>query len=126
MSGGHLGERLKYVRNNVLRVGPTELSRMLAKVEPPVPGSDHGSVGSYERGRAPSPEYLAAVVRISGVDGHWLLTGEGGPERAPKATKEAAFDAIARYVDRVRASGAGEDPPDDLEPPGDPGASKPA
>jgi hypothetical protein len=84
--GKTIADRLKYVREHVLGcISAQEMARRLRRhaVEShvPIPGSDHGSISKYEKGGTPSPQFLAAVVAISGVDGHWLLTGEGRPER---------------------------------------------
>lgn len=54
----------------------------------------------------PSGEYMLRLPEILGVDGHWLLTGEGEMLSIPPAAKALAFDLIARIADRVRQEGA--------------------
>jgi hypothetical protein len=42
---------------------------------------------------------LREVLR---VDGHWLLTGEGGPERPSPDAVQQAFDKIVGVIEEVR------------------------
>lgn len=53
----------------------------------------------------PSGEYMLRLPEILGVDGHWLLTGQGEMLPIPPSAKERAFDLIAQIADRLRNEG---------------------
>jgi hypothetical protein len=70
------------------------------------------AIRRYMGGRAPSPEFLAALCAMAGVSAHWMLTGEGPMhteqvraadlERAtPAQIMSAMVAAIERLSDRV-------------------------
>ena len=46
-------------------------------------------VGSWLKGSMPGGEYMLRLPGALGVDGHWLLTGEGTMERRPTSEAEA-------------------------------------
>jgi transcriptional regulator with XRE-family HTH domain len=48
----------------------------------------------YLQGQAPSAEFLAAICRVFGVSGDWLLTGRG-PMRADEVRHHALREATA-------------------------------
>lgn len=103
-----MGERLKWVRRYRLRVGDHGFARALtAAGYVPVKGEklSHTTVKRYERGveGSPNPDYLVAVIRASGISGHWLLTGEGSPMPPELEGAQVAFEIIAGVVDEFRS-----------------------
>lgn len=67
-------------------------------------GWDPSTLSNYVNGhQVPGGMKLQAFVKELGVDGHWLLMGEGDPYPIPREAKERAFMEISAIVDRVRA-----------------------
>lgn len=58
-------------------------------------GVDESAVSRYVRDhQAPSADYLARFISVTGVDGHWLLTGEGSPKRADPVVSVRMLDSV--------------------------------
>ena len=49
--------------------------------------------------------YLLKLPGVLGIDGHWLLTGEGEMRRQPKTVGEAALAQMFAIMDGVRRMG---------------------
>lgn len=86
-----LGERLRLARlRKEMRQGDVGDALGLS--------SGHALVSQWERDKAiPTGEHLLALPGILGVNGHWLLTGDG-PVEAPGTVTD---DALSRAVERV-------------------------
>lgn len=56
-----------------------------------------------EQGEMPGPDYLPLLPELLGVDGHWLLTGEGPMRRTDPAASRVALDRIERVLREARA-----------------------
>lgn len=54
---------------------------------------------------APGPDYLPYLPELLGVDGHWLLTGEGPMTRRDPAASRVALDRIERALREMRNGG---------------------
>lgn len=50
------------------------------------------------QGEMPGPDYLPLLPDLLGVDGHWLLTGEGPMRRTDPAASRVALDRIERVL----------------------------
>lgn len=106
-----LSDRLRWVRERVLRVSGEDLAAQLARLpEPWRHRVQPYTVARYETGtRAPSLNYLAALSELSGCSLDWLIKGEEG--------KGTALDAIRRMrhaLDQIEE--AYRDDPDDAPP----------
>lgn len=64
------------------------------------------AVGGWLKGALPSGETMLRLPSALGVDGHWLLTGEGQMRRIPLTLIQAALDQITAVVDRTREEAA--------------------
>ena len=51
-----------------------------------------------EQGETPGPDYLPLLPDLLGVDGHWLLTGDGPMRRTDPAASRVALDRIERVL----------------------------
>ena len=54
------------------------------------------------QGEVPGPDYLPLLPDLLGVDGHWLLTGEGPMHRKDPAASRVALDRIERVLRDMR------------------------
>ena len=57
-------------------------------------GSSPQQVSRWKRDVSPSPDIIAKFVQVLGIDGHWLLTGEGSMKAGDKV-------ALARRVEVI-------------------------
>ena len=57
-------------------------------------GSSPQQLSRWKRDVNPSPEVISKFVQVLGIDGHWLLTGEGSMKAGDKA-------ALARRVEVI-------------------------
>ena len=51
-------------------------------------------VSRWKRDVSPSPEVIAKFVGVLGIDGHWLLTGEGSMRAGAKTTLARRIEVI--------------------------------
>jgi transcriptional regulator with XRE-family HTH domain len=103
-----LAERIKWLREEDLRVDARALARRLEAYA--VRGADHSSIGKYETGKTvPSGPFLAALALEANIDGHWLLTGDGAPRRQPAESVEKGYQLISGIVHAI------EDDPETIE-----------
>lgn len=73
---------------------------------------------------APGADYLALLPAALGVDGHWLLTGEGEMFKTEPSEKEAAFDRIVREIEKVPGVFTGHPPTVVIRPASDADAAR--
>jgi len=106
-----LGERLKYVREQLLQLSQADLAGRLV-AEGGLSGITNVSVMRYEKGlRMPGADYVRAVAQVAGLDLAWLLTGEGEavegatekPEK-PDAPAVLPYDLARESADLAQAS----------------------
>lgn len=99
--------RLRLLRGDVRAGGP--LHQRLAAVAgdrsvkqvAAATGLNPETVRRYLRGQAPSAEFLAALCRAYGVNGHWLLTGEGAAflhDSSADALRRSSASALLRTL----------------------------
>ena len=96
----NLGERLEWARENALKFqSRNQLQGFIASLdedERPT-GQTRKAIGNYEKGtRTPQADYVAFVVSHGNIDGHWLLTGEGSPDRKPDS--DLRMDVVRRVL----------------------------
>ena len=86
--------------------GPTQLATALARQDgdmtPVAELSVSGPAGWWNGTRMPRLENIEAIVRLTGVNLTWLVTGKGDMFATPPGQKDAAFDDIAKIVDEYR------------------------
>ena len=71
---GTLGERIAIAARRIVREG--SLRDLAAKL-----GVSHGTPSNWISGKSsPNLTDLVSLVRLSRVNGHWMLTGEGQPD----------------------------------------------
>ena len=58
-----------------------------------------GTVSDWEAGRLPNAETIAELPAVLGVDGHWLLTGEGPMRRTDPSKRDEFVDRVARMLE---------------------------
>ena len=90
---------------------PNALARMIGELRgvPVTPSTVYGWVSAPREGKAPSlpgAEYLTWLPEALNVDGDWLLTGEGSPERRTAEDRDterraSAYDRIAAVIYEV-------------------------
>lgn len=94
--------------------GPTQLAVELARQDGDDRAADKISVTQpaawWDGKQAPSFDKIAAILRLTGGSAGWLMLGEGDMFIVEAGAKEMAFDHIAATIDRIRASGAPQQP----------------
>lgn len=100
-----LGERLKWLRENVLRESLETLSaRLTANKEVTEPS--RGQLNRYELDRRPPrSDYILFLARETGAPVEWMLLGDDAAADAPKRIADrATLEEVARLVDEWRAT----------------------
>lgn len=81
-----IAERLAIIRNNAKK-NATEFSKTLGLNQP--------TYNRYETGsRKPPFEVLESIIFQYGINGHWLLTGEGEIYITTKPESDKIFDEL--------------------------------
>lgn len=87
-----LGERLRWVRENVLRLSTHGLAEKLEAEE--VDDSSNASVTRYEQGkRVPKVEYVAAIAQMAGVSLDWIVLN-----RQPQSEAERVLQQVREVL----------------------------
>lgn len=92
-----LGERLRYLRDNVLRMSAYELVSALQGLGVPV--ESHTTVYRYEKGRMPPANYVAAMAELAGVSIDSIMGGESA--ETPAVGPYASDTALVRRLYEV-------------------------
>lgn len=97
-----LAARCKEVREVYLGISSKrELARRMELAGEAITGV---SIGRYEGetddSRDATASYLQALVALAGVNGHWLLTGEGEPLVMPESEAQRRMTAVRKALDR--------------------------
>jgi transcriptional regulator with XRE-family HTH domain len=91
-----LGDRLRWVRENVLRLGTHALATRLEGEE--IEGTSNASITRYETGeRSPSIAYVATIARLSGVSLDWVVLN-----RQPASEAERRLEQIRSLLEMPR------------------------
>lgn len=98
----YLWERLKWVREVMLRVSTRDLEQMLLRVGHEV---SHVTIGRYESGdekrrRMPGADYITAFCAATDLSPEWILTGTG--QRTRSSGPDPATVAITDALTRIR------------------------
>lgn len=97
-----LGDRLKWVRENRLRLGSLREAERYFEAMPPdeAPGDvSWATVGRYERGeRLPRVDYVLTMVEKGQVSVRWVMQGEGSPYDVEPTRAERIVEEIRRIL----------------------------
>lgn len=100
-----LGDRLKYLREDVLGLSVEQLRDRLRQHEPAPKGASHGSISRYERGeRMPGVDYVRVLAEMTGQSLEWIIFGPSGNGFAAAASARPFMERVAEAVDDWRCA----------------------